>query len=80
MHDFQVPVTNQTISKPKSRNGGQAAIAEELDKEELTRYRVWGMTARILVDAARIAYGEDPEFEVRLIGLKLLTLLIHGPV
>lgn len=28
----------------------------------LTRHRVWGMTARILVDAARIAYGRDPEF------------------
>ncbi|KAI9770331.1 MAG: hypothetical protein M1840_003490 [Geoglossum simile] len=25
-------------------------------------YKVWGMTARILVDAARIAYGTDPEF------------------
>ncbi|KAL0639634.1 8-oxo-dGTP diphosphatase [Maublancomyces gigas] len=28
----------------------------------LTRHRVWGMTARILIDAARIAYGRDPEF------------------
>lgn len=28
----------------------------------LTRHRVWGMTARILVDTARIAYGRDPEF------------------
>lgn len=28
----------------------------------LTRHRIWGMTARILVDAARIAYGRDPEF------------------
>lgn len=27
------------------------------------RYRVFGMTARILVDAARVAYGEEPEFE-----------------
>jgi peroxisomal coenzyme A diphosphatase NUDT7 len=26
-------------------------------------YKVWGMTARILVEAARIAYGTDPEFE-----------------
>lgn len=24
-------------------------------------HRVWGMTARILVDAARVAYGADPE-------------------
>lgn len=27
------------------------------------RFRVFGMTARILVDAARMAYGEEPEFE-----------------
>lgn len=26
-------------------------------------FRVWGMTARILVDVARIAYGRDPEFD-----------------
>ena len=26
-------------------------------------YRVFGLTARILVDAARIAYGRDPEFD-----------------
>ena len=67
MHNFFVPITNQKVSKPKVREGGQAAIAEELDKEEaegLTRYKVWGMTARMLVDAARVAYGEDPSFEV----------------
>lgn len=27
------------------------------------RYRVFGMTARILVDCARVAYGQEPEFE-----------------
>jgi hypothetical protein len=67
MHNFFVPITNQRVSKPKVREGGQAAIAEQLDEEEsegLTRYKVWGMTARMLVDAARVAYGEDPEFEV----------------
>jgi hypothetical protein len=67
MHNFFVPINNQRVSKPKVREGGQAAIAEQLDEEEsegLTRYKVWGMTARMLVDAARVAYGEDPEFEV----------------
>lgn len=29
----------------------------------IERYRVFGMTARILVDAARVAYDEEPEFE-----------------
>ncbi|KAK3709299.1 8-oxo-dGTP diphosphatase [Vermiconidia calcicola] len=27
------------------------------------RYRVFGMTARILVDCARVAYGEEPQYE-----------------
>ncbi|TVY34559.1 Peroxisomal coenzyme A diphosphatase 1, peroxisomal [Lachnellula occidentalis] len=68
LHNFHVPINNQKVSKPKVREGGQAAIADELDKEEdegLARYRVWGMTARMIVDAARVAYGEDPTFPVR---------------
>ena len=67
VHNFFVPITNQKVSKPKIREGGQASIAEQLDEEEadgLTRYKVWGMTARILVDTARVAYGEEPEFPV----------------
>lgn len=31
--------------------------------DDMTTFRVFGMTARILVDAARVAYGEEPEFE-----------------
>ncbi|KAJ4287251.1 8-oxo-dGTP diphosphatase [Kalmusia sp. IMI 367209] len=31
--------------------------------ENLSSFRVFGMTARILVDAARVAYGEEPDFE-----------------
>lgn len=31
--------------------------------ENLQTFRVFGMTARILVDAARVAYGAEPEFE-----------------
>lgn len=31
--------------------------------DEMTTFRVFGMTARILVDAARVAYGEEPQFE-----------------
>lgn len=67
MHNFFVPINNQNVTKPKVREGGQAAIAERLDDEEdegMMRYKVWGMTARMLVDAARVAYGEEPEFEV----------------
>lgn len=70
MHDFHVPINNQKVAKPRVRKGGQAAIAEQLDEEEeagLSRYKVWGMTARILIEAASIAYAEAPEFEVRLV-------------
>lgn len=39
------------------KNGGdEDALAQP-------RYRVFGMTARILVDAARVAYGVEPAFE-----------------
>ena len=67
MHNFHVPINNQKVSKPKVREGGQAAFAEELEDEEadgMQRYKVWGMTARMLVDATRLAYGEEPDFEV----------------
>lgn len=72
MHFFYVPIDNQVVTKPKVREGGQAAIAEvaeqleEAEEAGMTRYKVWGMTARILVDAARVAYGEEPQFEVSL--------------
>ncbi|KAF2164218.1 hypothetical protein M409DRAFT_25560 [Zasmidium cellare ATCC 36951] len=33
------------------------------DPLQQPRYRVFGMTARILVDAATVAYGDEPEFE-----------------
>jgi hypothetical protein len=33
------------------------------DALQQPRYRVFGMTARILVDCARVAYGEEPEYE-----------------
>ena len=60
MHNFFVPVTNQTVTKPKT-NDDQRATADHL--ESLDRYRVFGMTARILVDAARFAYSQEPTFE-----------------
>jgi peroxisomal coenzyme A diphosphatase NUDT7 len=66
VHNFHVPVNNQRVVKPKVREGGQAALAEELEEEEregAQRYLVWGLTGRMLVDCARIAYGEKPEFE-----------------
>jgi 8-oxo-dGTP pyrophosphatase MutT (NUDIX family) len=60
MHNFFVPVTNQVVYKPKITEG-QKAAADHL--ESLQRYRVFGMTARILTDAARCAYAQEPTFE-----------------
>ncbi|KAK4160933.1 peroxisomal peroxisomal coenzyme A diphosphatase 1 [Cladorrhinum sp. PSN259] len=71
MHFFYVPVNDQIVAKPKKRDGGLAALSEDQEEEtetdetaeETGRFKVWGMTARILVDAATVAYGEKPEFE-----------------
>lgn len=60
MHNFFVPVTNQTVTKPK-KTDTQKNAADGLDG--LDRYRVFGMTARILTDAARVAYAQEPDFE-----------------
>lgn len=67
MHYFYVPVANQRVTRPRVRDGGLASLSEHAEddvaEEETGRYKVWGMTARILVDAAMVAYGEQPEFE-----------------
>ncbi|KAJ6157455.1 hypothetical protein N7470_005047 [Penicillium chermesinum] len=42
------------------RSPEQAAAQQQVAGQ---RYRVFGMTARILVDAARLAYASEPEFE-----------------
>ncbi|KJR84866.1 uncharacterized protein SPSK_09200 [Sporothrix schenckii 1099-18] len=38
------------------------SVADEIG-DSPGRYKVWGMTARIIVDAAKLAYGETPAFE-----------------
>ena len=47
----------------KEEGEKEEAEAEAEAEEEPGRYKVWGMTARMLVDAATVAYGEKPEFE-----------------
>ncbi|OAA49863.1 NUDIX domain protein [Beauveria brongniartii RCEF 3172] len=61
VHNFYVPVNNQHVSRPVQ---GSAAVEEtEQDIDFEGRFKVWGMTGRVMVDAARIAYGEPPEVE-----------------
>ena len=64
VHNFYVPVNNQRVSRPR-RSSAQGNLAERLDEEKDRegRFKVWGMTARVLVDAARVAYGEEPQME-----------------
>lgn len=67
MHQFFVPIDPKTVVKPRSSNQAQQEAASALEEKEragsVTRYRVFGMTARILVDVARVAYAREPEFE-----------------
>ena len=50
MHNFYVPVPGRNEKSPES---------ETTEKQ----YRVWGLTARMAIDAARLAFDEIPEFE-----------------
>ncbi|KAI1311448.1 hypothetical protein F5Y03DRAFT_343141 [Xylaria venustula] len=75
VHNFYVPLHTQRVTTPKIREDGQAALGDDIPLEEedtnattavnppVDRFLVWGMTGRILVDAARVAYGHEPEFE-----------------
>ena len=72
VHNFHVPVHTQRVTTPKVREDGLEAFGDDIpgdsDKSArppppVDRFLVWGMTGRILVDAARIAYAREPEFE-----------------
>ncbi|KAL4901286.1 hypothetical protein BDW74DRAFT_181862 [Aspergillus multicolor] len=76
MHQFFVPVDPGRVVKPRPHHEAQEEAVHKLeqqeerqhrehqdDSESIIRYRVFGMTARILVDVARIAYAAEPEFE-----------------
>ncbi|PHH62907.1 hypothetical protein CDD82_1953 [Ophiocordyceps australis] len=65
VHNFYVPVNNQRVSRPRRPSNEDQSTADALSREQefVGRFKVWGMTARLLVDAARIAYDEEPEME-----------------
>ncbi|KAJ5116017.1 hypothetical protein N7456_000365 [Penicillium angulare] len=67
MHQFFVRANNRTVKpSPRGKPEQQQAVDQLVAQEEagqVQRYRVFGMTARIIVDAARLAYQEEPEFE-----------------
>ncbi|KAL4992073.1 NUDIX hydrolase domain-like protein [Aspergillus falconensis] len=49
--------------KQRRSHQRQDPAPKEGESDSAIRYRVFGMTARILVDAARIAHSAEPEFE-----------------
>lgn len=55
------------ISEHGPADAAAAAMAKKAEEEAARadggRFKVWGMTARILVDSARVAFGREPEFE-----------------
>jgi hypothetical protein len=55
--------TTSTCSPNGTNPEGDDPRPEPVPLDDLTTFRVFGMTARILVDAARVAYGEEPQFE-----------------
>lgn len=64
----KTPATSSNRPKPSSGSTLQPPLPRSFytntnNALEQPRYRVFGMTARILVDAARVAYGMEPEYE-----------------
>ncbi|KAJ5306501.1 hypothetical protein PENANT_c031G05284 [Penicillium antarcticum] len=59
MHQFFVP--SQTVKHGSTSS--TVNVEEDSGSDSDFRYRVFGMTARMLVDAARVAYAQEPEFE-----------------
>ncbi|KAF2221271.1 NUDIX hydrolase domain-like protein [Elsinoe ampelina] len=51
---------NKVVEEARTKEKEAAPAVDPLDE---ARYKVFGMTARILVDAARVAYGEEPDYE-----------------
>ncbi|KAF1975646.1 hypothetical protein BU23DRAFT_597433 [Bimuria novae-zelandiae CBS 107.79] len=79
MHNFYIPKPPPSAARVRQNQDASNARAQESHGvgepegddprpeptpfEDLQNFRVFGMTARILVDAARVAYGQEPEFE-----------------
>ncbi|SMQ50899.1 unnamed protein product [Zymoseptoria tritici ST99CH_1A5] len=64
----KTPTTTTTKPPPAPNSSLQPPLPKSFytntnNALQQPRYRVFGMTARILVDAARVAYGREPEYE-----------------
>ncbi|KAL2886688.1 Peroxisomal coenzyme A diphosphatase 1, peroxisomal [Ceratocystis lukuohia] len=67
IHNFYVPITNQRVTKPapvpvpSMQKWRETVRRPDVLEEHWGRYKVWGFTAKILVEAARVAYDESPQ-------------------
>ncbi|RAR06791.1 atp-dependent rna helicase eif4a [Stemphylium lycopersici] len=57
------PQSSKPSPHDKALTSGDEPRPEPNAIDAMTTFRIFGMTARILVDAARVAYEEEPEFE-----------------
>ncbi|KAL5614725.1 hypothetical protein BROUX41_004820 [Berkeleyomyces rouxiae] len=70
IHNFYVPINNQRVTKPapmpvpSMQKWRETVRRPEVLEEHRGRYRVWGFTAKILVEAARVAYAEQPHCDL----------------
>ena len=55
------PSPSSSPKPPSASISTPSADTDAIDEEN--SYKVWGLTARILIDSARVAYDEKPEFE-----------------
>ncbi|CAK7266564.1 8-oxo-dGTP diphosphatase [Sporothrix epigloea] len=58
---IETPATVTANKEDEQKDEDETTVDENEDSPG--RYKVWGMTARILVDAAKLAYAETPAFE-----------------
>lgn len=80
VHNFYVPVNNQRVVKPDPDPVPEDLAAQVADdaSSSAERYKVWGMTAKILVEAASCAYGTTPTFEHNPVwGDEKIILMAH---
>lgn len=67
MHNFYVPAKGQLVTRSDDPQASPLPYRDHpspsTSPQAAERFRVFGMTARILVDCARVAYAEEPEFE-----------------
>lgn len=61
--DADAPETNTQETKPDTHPPTPDSSPQDPSPDPAATYRVFGMTARILVDAARVAYAREPDFE-----------------